>query len=160
MRMELLVLVMLLSVSGIAYAFDCAASAYVNSCNKCNFSAAGKMDEVCYNSYQAQGKKCIANKRPYLAYRYNEGTCPEVDACAQELQTCKNAASIGSDKQDCLNPFVGTCFTEADTCVANAEKKCSSDVIADIDSFFEYCPFSIFMILLLIAGFVYSRVDS
>ena len=157
MRTELIVFVILLSISGIAYAMDCATSAYVTSCNRCSFNASGAMNETCYNSYQEYGKRCIAEKRPLLASAYSHGQCPQVDACSQELKSCKNAASTGNDQQDCLNPLVGTCFTDADACVAKADRDCQSELNAAADAFIDWCPFPIFMVFLLLAGLFYAR---
>jgi hypothetical protein len=157
MRIELVFLMMLISISGIAYAMDCATSAYVDSCNKCTFNASGTMNQVCYDYWQSYGKRCIAEKRPMLASAYSNGKCPEVDACAQELKSCKSAVSTGNDQQDCLNPLVGTCFTDADACVAKAENTCDAGLGMTLDEAINWCPFPIFMVFLLAAGLFYAR---
>jgi hypothetical protein len=157
MRIELIVFAILLSISGIAYALDCATNAYVKSCDDCGFNASGAMYPACYTFYQEWGKKCIAEKRPLLASAYNNGQCPQVDACSQELQSCKSAASTGNDKQDCLNPLVGTCFTAADACVAKADAQCNADVAAAFDAFANWCPLPVLMVFILVAGLFYAR---
>lgn len=158
--MRMSVLVILLLVSGICFALDCAANAYVQSCKVCSFDASGKMNQTCYNGWQEWGKKCIAEKRPSLSSAYSNGKCPEVDACRAQLESCKNSMSAGSDQRDCLNPLVGECFTEADACVAKAEDTCDAGLGSSIDAFLMWCPFPVFMVLLLTAGFVYSKTNT
>jgi hypothetical protein len=156
MRTGLLFLIMLLSAAGVCHALDCAASAYTSSCSKCSFDSSGKMNQTCYQEWQNWGTKCIAEKRPMLANAYHDGLCSEVDACKKQLQTCQSSSSAGSDKLDCLNPMVGQCYLEADACVADAEKTCDAGIGMTVDGFLNWCPFPVFMVLLLIAGFVYS----
>ena len=159
MRTTIVLIALMLGFSALSFALDCAASAYVQSCNKCTFDATtGKMDPACYSSYQSWGTKCIAEKRPLLASKYSSGNCPAVDACASALSTCKSSASSGNDKTDCLNPMVGMCFTDSDACVVAAEKKCTSGPEDMIDDLISDCPLPIIMILgLPVMAFLYSR---
>ena len=157
MKALLVLFAVVLAFSGLSYAMDCATSAYSQSCEKCSFLSNGKMGPICYNEWQEWGKKCIAEKRPFLASKYNEGKCPAIDACAAELESCKSAVSTGNDYKDCLNPLVGVCFVEADACVAKAEEKCTPNV-KFIDDLLNSCPLPVFAILSIpLAAFLFAR---
>jgi hypothetical protein len=136
---------------GASFAASCAADAYAKSCASCPFdNKTGKMDQSCYKGYQNSGTACVSTSYPVTAGLYAQGKCPEIDACASELSSCKSQYASGNDKADCAEGSVSTCFSAADACVRKAVAKCE-----DIKP----CPGQTGLIMLLagailIAGFI------
>ncbi|MCX6777004.1 MAG: hypothetical protein NTY73_03495 [Candidatus Micrarchaeota archaeon] len=158
MQTKLLLLVGIL-LCGVTYAASqCSINSYADSCKYCKFDSTGKMNETCYKSYNARGQECIAVHHPILASNYKDGKCPDVDACASQLQSCKNSFSLGDDKVDCNNPLVRECFTDADACIAKAVEKCGGNLdLAEVaDLLFYFCPNGIGLSVLLV-GAVYAE---
>ncbi|VVC01608.1 Uncharacterised protein [uncultured archaeon] len=105
-------------------AASCAADAYRKSCSSCPFDDRGKMDQPCYQGYQSGGTACVSASYPMAAGLYAQGKCPDIDACASELSSCKAQYSSGNDTADCAEGSVSVCFSAADQCVAKAAAKC------------------------------------
>jgi hypothetical protein len=66
--------------SGSAFAAaSCAADAYTKSCASCPFdNETGKMDQSCYQGYQAGGTGCVSTSYPMAAGLYAQGKCQSV----------------------------------------------------------------------------------
>jgi len=94
-------LLIVLLVSGIALAATCAEDAFVDACQNCQFDEYGKMNQTCYESYQARGQTCVGTAYPGMATQYIMGGCPAIEACASNLQLCKNLYTTGNDSKDC-----------------------------------------------------------
>ncbi|QLJ52491.1 MAG: hypothetical protein Sv326_0316 [Candidatus Fermentimicrarchaeum limneticum] len=158
MKLKLLLLIGII-VCGVTYAASqCSGEYYTAACSKCPFDLNGKMNETCYNTYQEKTKTCIATHHPILASNYNEGKCPEVDQCAATLEACKNSASSGTDQEDCENPQVGVCFSNADVCIAKAVEKCGGglDISSILDLLGEFYPFAMILSIIMV-GAVYAE---
>ncbi len=117
--------VALLLFSGAAFAgMTCAADAYRNSCSGCGFDASGKMNQTCYQQKKAGGIACVSASHAIASAAYAAGKCPGIDSCASELQRCQSQMGTGSDKENCAEGSVGTCFTISDMCVDKAALEC------------------------------------
>lgn len=102
----------------------CASEAYAKSCANCQFDASGKMDQSCYQGYQASGTGCLATTYPVANAKYVAGNCPGIDSCIEDLNACKAQYASGDDRADCAEGSVGVCFAAADSCVKSAAMKC------------------------------------
>lgn len=102
----------------------CATRAYLNACKQCPFDASGKMEGKCYDNIQGSGISCVSAAHPKAAAMYALGQCKAVDTCIQRLEACKGKMSVGNDKKDCAGYVVSSCFSEADDCMASAERSC------------------------------------
>ena len=115
----------LLLLSGVTFAgMTCAASAYRDSCAQCPFDSSGKMDKKCYDDKKAAGIACVSGAHAIASTQYAMGKCPGIDACASELQACQAQASSGSDKANCEEGSMATCFAVSDICVDKAALDC------------------------------------
>lgn len=141
----LLSVLVLLALGGIAFA-GCATNAYLNACSNCKFDSNGKMDQSCYQGYQASGTACVSTQYPVMSTEYAAGKCPQVDACASTLQSCTSAISTGNDSEDCQSGVKAQCFRDADTCVMHAALDCGEKI--------SMCAPSSFLLLFLGMGVV------
>lgn len=114
----------LLLFSGAAFASSCAASAYSKTCASCSFDANGKVDASCKNGYQSSGVSCVATSHPIASAAYQQGKCPQIDACADELRSCTAQYSSGNDSADCKEGSVSVCYSASDSCVDRAAADC------------------------------------
>lgn len=139
----LLTAALLLSLFGTPFAATCSADSYSKACASCPFDGQGKMDQPCYQGFQAGGTACVASSYPLAAAKYAKGECPEIDACASELSSCKSQYSTGDDKADCNEGSTSVCFSAADQCVQKAVAKCEG---------VQACPAPTGLILLVLGG--------
>jgi hypothetical protein len=123
----ILVLVGVLFVCGAVFA-GCAQDAYNKACASCSFDSQGKMDQQCYQGYQASGTACVSTTYPTAAAEYAAGKCPGIDTCASALQACKAQTASGNDSEDCNDGVMAQCFHEADSCVTKAAANCGEKI--------------------------------
>lgn len=121
------VLTILLVVASVSFA-GCASDAYAKACSNCKFDQYGKMDQSCYQGYQASGTACVSAQYPVMSAKYAAGQCPAVDACTNTLTSCNDAISSGNDSEDCQGQVKAQCFHDADTCVTHAAMDCGEQV--------------------------------
>jgi len=145
----LVVAMALLSLIGVSFA-GCAQDAYNKACNSCSFDANGKIDKSCQGGYQSSGTTCVSTSYPIMAGQYASGKCPQVDACAAELQSCTSQYGSGNDKNDCQEGSMAVCYGAADECVKQAATKCG-----EIE---KQCPGSSAAFVLLFAGFIFVKL--
>ncbi|MEM3364020.1 MAG: hypothetical protein QXS93_00740 [Candidatus Micrarchaeia archaeon] len=124
--MRILPIVFLLLVMGLAAAssVSCAADAYRKACASCPFDKNGKIDQSCMGGYKTAGISCVSTSYPIMSAKYSAGKCPEVDACAAELQSCVSQYSTGNDRADCQEGSVSVCYSASDQCIRRAAIKC------------------------------------
>lgn len=134
-----------------SFAASCAADAYRKACASCPFDESGKMDRSCWEGYKQSGIACTSASYPIMSTKYAAGQCPQVDACASELQSCIAAASSGNDRGDCLEGSVSVCYSAADKCTEKAAIACG-EVEKECGP-----PSFILMGVLVLAGFAYYR---
>jgi hypothetical protein len=79
-----------------------------------------------------------------MSAQYAAGKCPQVDACAAELNSCAAQYSSGNDRADCQEGSVAVCYAAADSCVSSAARACG-----EIE---QQCPGSSAAFLLLFLG--------
>lgn len=144
-KMVLLSALVLLALGSVVFA-GCATDAYQKACSNCKFDSQGKMDQSCYQGYQASGTACVSAQYPVMSAAYAGGKCPQVDACASTLQSCTSAISSGNDSEDCQGGVKAQCFHDADTCVMHAAMDCGEKV--------SMCAPSSFLLLFLGLGVV------
>lgn len=143
------VLVFGLVLAPLAFA-GCAADSYRKACTSCSFDAFGNMDPSCWGGYKTSGTACVSASYPIMAAKYADGKCPQVDACASELQSCVSQYASGNDKADCQEGSVGVCYSAADACTKSAAVKCG-----EIET---QCPGSTASFILLFAGLIFVRM--
>ena len=119
-----LVLLLFGLLIGASFAASCARDAYKKSCASCPFDANGKMDRSCSDGYKQSGIACTSASYPIMSTKYAAGQCPQVDACASELQACVAQYSTGDDRADCEEGAMELCYFSADQCTKNAAVAC------------------------------------
>ena len=135
---KLLIFVLaIFAVMAVAFAADCAASAYAKACASCAFDENGRIDQACYGGYKASGTTCTMAAYPITAGKYQAGECPQLGACIDELNSCVNQYKSGNDRADCQEGSVSVCFAAADRCTTRAAVDCGEiqDPCAGASSF-------------------------
>ncbi|MFH1402735.1 MAG: hypothetical protein ABIH11_00520 [Candidatus Altiarchaeota archaeon] len=130
MKVILVVLVfsitLLSAVTNVSAMSSCSRDSFIDSCAKCSFNAAGKMDKYCYDTHVNLGRICVFTAYPGSALKWSWGSCPALQRCVDNLKACTNFRCPGADSDDCTDPFCQTCFDDSDKCAAIAAKDCDS----------------------------------
>lgn len=136
---------------GASFAVSCAVDAYRKTCASCPFDANGKVDRSCSDGYKQSGIACTSAAYPIMSTKYAAGKCPQVDACAEQLQSCVAQVSTGDDRADCQEGSVMACYSAADSCTKRAALACG-----EIE---KECgpPTGMLLAVLALAGFAYFR---
>lgn len=154
-------LALLLILIPFSSAATCAEKSYTSSCAKCGFEASGKMDEACFQGYQARGTACLAAAYPAASFAYQMGSCPAIQTCIDRLQECKAIYTNGNDKNDCELGSIDHCFERGDACVAAAAADCNktpSDELGNIAPPASWCDGFFFTVLLPLSGAAFFRM--
>ena len=148
---KMLVLALFGLLIGASFAVSCAADAYRKTCASCSFDANGRVDQSCSSGYKNSGISCTSTSYPIMSGKYAAGECPQVDACASELQSCVAQYSSGDDRADCNEGSLAVCYSAADSCTKSAAVACG-----EVE---QQCgaPSFILMGMLALAGFAYYR---
>jgi hypothetical protein len=109
------------------------------------------MDRSCSDGYRSSGITCTSTSYPIMSGKYAAGQCPQVDACASELQSCVAQYSSGDERADCQEGSVGVCYSAADQCTRSAARACG-EVESPCSA-----PAFVLMGALALAGFAYYR---
>lgn len=151
---KMLVLALFALLVGSSFA-GCASDAYRNTCVRCHFDDHGKVNRTCSSNYKNSGIACTSATYPIMSAKYAAGQCPQVDACAAQLQACVAQKATGDDLEDCATGDVSSCYFAADTCSENAARACGEFVPQGTGS----CQKTAFILVavLAIAGFAYYR---
>ena len=151
------ILLFLLAFAALFGAFSaaatCSADAYKKACATCPFDSYGKMGKTCYDGLIDNSINCMAAAYPVLDASYSAGKCPDVDTCRSNLEICKETLHGASDKEDCGVAAIQECYSEADTCLAEANKKCD----VKLEDVARACPMS-FGIVAFVALIVLFRI--